>query len=110
MKMYENECNQMVEDTVEQQGYVNCDFIPVVDENNKIVNYKQSVRDTTWKAAECKDYKYSDRLYGFIGDFTIGEDALFRFREKTREASEEYQRLLDKTGIAPAINAVLKSL
>ena len=58
---YENYCNELVPDTVLQEGLINYDLVPVM-RFGEIVNYAFANSDTVWQKVKCPEFKDSDRL------------------------------------------------
>lgn len=58
IEKYEEYCNELVPDTVEQRGTVTYDLVPVKDSKGKVIRYDAANPDTTWQTPECHGYKY----------------------------------------------------
>ena len=56
--LYEKECSQITNDTVDQSGTVSYEVVPVIDPNGKILHYALGKADTVWQEPECPTFKY----------------------------------------------------
>jgi hypothetical protein len=54
---YLKDCNELVADSVDQSGMINCELVPVTM-NGKTVSYSQAPVDTVWNKVACNSYKY----------------------------------------------------
>ena len=65
IKKYEKECSKLVPDTIDQEGTVTYDLVPVLDAKGKILHYALGKPDTVWNAPNCLEYKNSANVsYG----------------------------------------------
>jgi len=78
---YISDCNQLVSDTVKQNGTVNVKYKPVIV-NGEISHYILSPIDTVWNKVECNDYKY-DYYQGSL----ISSGSLYYVNNATNYAS-----------------------
>ncbi len=67
---YEIDCNEIVKDTIKQQGIVEYKHVPVKDSDGNIMHYVIGKSKTTWKEPQCNEYKYDERTI-FIGNFNV---------------------------------------
>lgn len=66
IREYEKYCAEMVQDTIEQDGTITYELVPVMN-NERIEYYHYGKADTTWSKLECPEFKDSDvRLHGTI--------------------------------------------
>lgn len=56
---YISDCNELVADTITQNGTVTCELVPV-QMNGKIVSYNTVPVDTVWDKCDCNNYKFGD--------------------------------------------------
>lgn len=56
IREYEKYCAEMVHDTIEVQGTIHYELVPVMD-GGKIDHYTYGQADTTWSKPECPEFK-----------------------------------------------------
>lgn len=56
--LYEKECSQIVNDTIEQLGTINYDLVPVVGQDGAILHYALGSPDTIWQEPICPFFKF----------------------------------------------------
>lgn len=56
--LYEKECSQIVNDTIEQVGTINYALVPVVGQDGNILHYALGSPDTTWQEPSCPVFKF----------------------------------------------------
>lgn len=57
---YEKECNEIIKDTISQQGIVNYEYIPEKNSKGIIDRYVIQIKDTTWEKPDCPKYKFNE--------------------------------------------------
>jgi len=60
IEAYEKDCSEIVFDTIEQNGYIEYELIPVVTESGTVSHYALGNPDTTWNKVDCPEYKEGD--------------------------------------------------
>lgn len=60
---YEKDCNRLVLDTIDQDGIISYENIPVINESGNTINYVLSNPDTVWQEPDCYEYKNSATYY-----------------------------------------------
>lgn len=69
---YEKECEKLVKDTIEQNGVVSYELIPV-KAGEVISHYVYGNADTVWNEPNCPEYKYSEFGYTALSNgITLG--------------------------------------
>jgi hypothetical protein len=54
--LYEKECAELVNDTIDQHGEIRYELVPVIDQG-KILHYALGKPDTIWETPDCPKFK-----------------------------------------------------
>lgn len=76
IREYEKYCAEMVNDTIEVQGTIHYELVPVMD-GGKIDHYTYGQADTTWSKPECPEFKESSWARGTVLRFEPAEMVLY---------------------------------
>lgn len=60
MVAYDDHCNELVMDTIEQTGVITYDLIPIKNKDGGIDHFVYSNPDTSWHKPECPEYKHQE--------------------------------------------------
>jgi hypothetical protein len=55
--LYEKECAELVNDTINQYGEIRYELVPVIDQSGKILHYALGKPDTIWETPDCPKFK-----------------------------------------------------
>jgi len=70
---YEDYCEEIVTDTLIQEGTIFWENVPVLNNDGKIIHYSIGNPSTIWSEVNCPDYKH-DRLDNFVNFISVGNN------------------------------------
>ena len=94
--LYEKECNQIVNDTIEQMGVVKYELVPVIQDGNT-VHYVLGNPDTVWQEPYCPEFKFPKNSNW--GSISLGHHQSFTLNTSTDSYPIYFSEKQDKTRV-----------
>lgn len=105
IREYEKYCAEMVQDTIEVQGTIHYELVPVMD-GGKIDYYTYGQADTTWSKPECPEFKEFSWARGAVlrfepDDMVLYDGRLVQSEIRQKRITRKHICLVKRREVAP---------